>query len=181
MVDASERATGGYGAGIRGLHWLLFILIATQFTLAWLMGLLGDHSAGHKLAMNSHMSFGVLILLAAVMLIGTRLSSHRPSNAFLPDWQQRLSWIVHGLLYVLLLAQPLIGVIMDMSAGFGIPIFGLFTIPPLIPEKSAPSWIGAAHYYVGWTFFWLLALHIVAALYHALFRRDGVFTRMLRG
>ncbi|MDA3920213.1 MAG: cytochrome b/b6 domain-containing protein [Salinisphaera sp.] len=180
MTNSPARAPGGYGAGIRGLHWLLFGMLAVQYILVWLLGVVGQHGSGHRIVIVAHMSFGTLILLTAIALIVTRLTGSRPSNAFLPNWQQRLSQITHALLYVLMLVQPLIGLTLVMNQGHGVPIFGLFAIPSLIPAHSAPSWIGSAHGYVGWVFFWLLALHIASALYHALIRQDGVMTRIIR-
>lgn len=178
-TSSTRRAPGGYGADIRGLHWLLFVLLTVQYTLVWLFDAFGGHGPAHQRIVATHMSVGTLILLVAALLLITRLLSPAPSSAFLPSWQQKLAWAVHGLIYLLMLAQPAIGLTMVMSHGHGVPIFGLFSLPPLI--TSAPDWIGSAHEYVGWTLFWLLALHILAALYHTVIRRDGVLQRMLSG
>lgn len=177
MNTSTYPAPGGYGAGIRGLHWLLFGLLVVQYSLAWLFDAFGKSGAAHDWIVTTHMSFGTLILVVAAILIITRLASPAPSNAFLPDWQQRLARVVHGLIYVLMLAQPLLGLTMVMGHGYAVPIFGLFSLPPVIAH--APAWIGSAHETVGWTLFWLLALHILAALYHLAVRRDGVMQRML--
>lgn len=177
MSTSTHRAPGSYGAGIRRLHWLLFGLLVVQYSLAWLFDAFGKHGAIHQWIVATHMSFGTLILVVAGLLVITRVTGSRPSNAFLPSWQQTLAQVVHGLIYLLILAQPLIGLTWVMSHGHAVPIFGLFSLPPII--TSAPDWIGTAHGYVGWTLFWLLAFHILAALYHAMIRRDGVLQRML--
>lgn len=181
MTDSIQTSNQTYGTGIRRLHWLLFGLLSLQYLLVWMFGWFADRGSSHDWVVATHKSVGVVILLVAAALLVSRLAGGRPSNASLPGWQQRLSVTVHGLIYLLMLAQPVIGVLMTMDAGHSVPLFGLFTIPPLIAEDSAPSWLFSAHGYVGWTLFWLIALHIVAALYHRLLRRDGVLDRMLPG
>ena len=178
MNTTTSQASGHYGSGIRGLHWLLFGLFMVQYGLVWLFDTFHASKSTHAALVATHMSTGTLILLVALCLVASRACSNRPSNDCLPSWQQRLAGSVHLAIYTLMLAQPLAGLGMVMGSGHGVPIFGLFTVPPLI--SNAPTWLGAAHTYIGWTLFWLLLFHIAAALYHALIRQDGVLRRMIK-
>jgi cytochrome b561 len=59
-------------------------------------------------------------------------------------------------------------------------LFGIVAIPPLLPEDGRLSQIANAVHLVGqFVVYALVAVHVVAALMHALIRRDGIFERML--
>jgi hypothetical protein len=50
-------------------------------------------------------------------------------------------------------------------------------------KNTTPSWhlqtlLWDAHFYLAFAFFALILLHVAAALFHALVRRDGVFETM---
>lgn len=174
--------TSSYGWLTRVLHWVLFVLIAFQLLLAllfthWLSG------GAHALALWLHQSLGLLILAVGVVFIVWRLNNPRPTLAHLPVWQRGLALLVHALIYAAVIAQPIFGILMNFGGGFGIPFFGLFTVPAFLPVgRAAGGFFLQAHITNGvLVILPLLGVHIVAALYHVLVRRDGVMRRMLLG
>jgi cytochrome b561 len=85
----------------------------------------------------------------------------------------------HYALYALLIAMPLLGWAMQSAADYPVVIFGGIRLPPILPQSdSLHTLLWDAHYYLAFCFFALVLLHIAAALYHALVRRDGVFETM---
>jgi len=98
----------------------------------------------------------------------------------MPVWARRASEITHRLLYLLVILVPLSGWLMSSAKGFQTVLFGVFPIPDLL-SKNPP--LGAALEQVHWTLNKMLlaaiALHIAAALKHAIVDRDGVLQRML--
>ncbi|MNP58396.1 Prokaryotic cytochrome b561 [compost metagenome] len=46
------------------------------------------------------------------------------------------------------------------------------------PDAGLHSWLWNAHKFLSFCFFALILLHLGAALFHALVRRDGVFEAM---
>ena len=55
-------------------------------------------------------------------------------------------------------------------------------LPPILPQSdSLHSLLWDAHFYLAFAFFALILLHLSAALFHALVRRDGVFATMASG
>jgi len=53
------------------------------------------------------------------------------------------------------------------------------TLPPILPQDaSLHALLWSAHVYLAFAFFALILLHVAAALFHALVRRDGVFEAM---
>jgi cytochrome b561 len=95
-------------------------------------------------------------------------------------WQKTLSSAVHGSLYVLLLAMPVVGYVANSAFGAATPFFGLFTLPPVVGENQPlAERLFYVHKYAGWLVALLVALHVAGALQHYLIRRDGVLQRML--
>ena len=49
----------------------------------------------------------------------------------------------------------------------------------ILPQTdSLHTWLWDAHFYLAFAFFALVLMHVAAALFHALVRRDGVFETM---
>ena len=58
-------------------------------------------------------------------------------------------------------------------------LFGNIRLPPIVPQRdSLHTLLWAAHRWLAFAFFALILLHVAAALFHALVRRDGVFEAM---
>jgi cytochrome b561 len=52
-------------------------------------------------------------------------------------------------------------------------------LPAILPQSdSLHAVLWNAHFYLAFAFFALILMHIAAALFHALVRRDGVFESM---
>ena len=62
-------------------------------------------------------------------------------------------------------------------------VFGLFEMPDPYPAGShqISDWWMQIHLWLALTLLVVLALHVAAALKHALINRDGVFGRMVSG
>jgi cytochrome b561 len=160
------------------LHWLTVVLVLLQFGLAELW----DHvpRATKHVMVLGHMSFGVLLAAAIILRIVWRLMpGHKvaPANTGLLGW---LAKGVHALLYVLLVAQAILGFLLRWGGDHAMFFFGL-QIPAFFPpfEKPVRHLIGQAHATVGWTIILLAAGHAIAALIHHFVLRDSVLRRML--
>jgi hypothetical protein len=58
-------------------------------------------------------------------------------------------------------------------------LYGGIVIPALLPQSDlGHTLLWTAHVFLGLAFFALVMLHVAAALFHALIRRDGVFAAM---
>jgi cytochrome b561 len=133
---------------------------------------------------NLHLSFGVLILAIAVVRLGWRLTHvEPPPEDGLPPWQVQSARIVHWLLYLLLFAVPVLGWMNASFRGFSVMPFGILELPKLMaPQMPGFAWTGNVHTLLAtYVLLALVGLHVAAALYHWLARRDGVLQRMLPG
>ena len=85
----------------------------------------------------------------------------------------------HYALYVLMIAMPLIGWGMLSAAAYPVVLFGGVHLPAILPQSdSLHALLWNAHFYFAFVFFALVLMHVAAALFHALIRRDGVFEAM---
>jgi cytochrome b561 len=164
------------------LHWLVALLIFVAFPLGVYMHDLP--LSPRKLQLYSyHKWIGVSIFL----LVGLRLAwraMHVPPP--LPDsiapWQRHASAIVHGLLYVLMLAIPLSGWTMSSAMGFQTVWFGIVPLPDLVEKnRELGDLLAGVHQALNFTLLLLVILHVAAALQHHFIERQPFLQRMGRG
>ncbi len=172
----------GYTGTAKALHWTIVALLIVQFVVAWTMPEIHRDTKPETL-INLHLSLGVLILAVAVVRLGWRAAhAEPPPEDGVPPWQRQSARIVHWLLYGLLLAVPVLGWINASWRGFLVVMFGL-ELPKLIATR-APGlrWTGDVHGLLAqYLMLIVVGLHVSAALYHWLVRRDRVMQRMLPG
>jgi cytochrome b561 len=70
--------TKSYSATAKSLHWLIVVLLAAQFTVAWLMPHIGRNTPVTTL-INLHFSFGVIILVIAIIRLAWRATHAEPA------------------------------------------------------------------------------------------------------
>jgi cytochrome b561 len=91
-----------------------------------------------------------------------------------------LARFTHLLLYALLFIMPLAGYLNVAVAGHAVDLFGVLTIPQLLPENDRLSrWAIAVHLAGQYPLYLFVALHVAGALFHGAIRRDGILKRML--
>ena len=172
-----------YNAAARALHWLTALLVLAMFVLGIAMVYVvpdSEAALSHRLY-TTHESLGVVILLVMVLRMIQRWR-HPPGP--LPDHVPRVFHVVghanHVLLYVLLVVQPIIGLLRDNADGFQVVWFEIVPVPTLIgKDKVLADALSAAHWYGALLIALLIGAHIGGALFHAVIRRDGVLQRML--
>jgi cytochrome b561 len=165
------------------LHWLIVVLLIVQFALAWTMPHIGRNTPLTTL-IDLHFSFGMLILIVAVIRLAWRVTHAEPApEDGIPPWQHLTAQVVHWLLYILLFVVPILGWINAGWRGYPVTLFGLFDMPKIMATRAAGwNWTGDVHTLLAnYAMLALVGLHVVAALYHYLIRRDGVLQRMLPG
>jgi cytochrome b561 len=181
MPPFETETDAGYTPVAKALHWLVVALLFCQYALAWTMPHIGRDTKPDRM-INLHFSFGVLILLVLAIRLAWRWT-HRepPPPAGLPPWMVRSSRAIHYLLYGLLALLPLLGWISASFRGFDVSLFGLLRLPQLIATRTPGfAWTGDVHSLLSnYLLLPLAGLHVAAALYHRLVRKDRVLERML--
>jgi cytochrome b561 len=178
MKPGSNGLGGRYSWPAILLHWLQAVLVLWLLWLGWSMVELpkgAERSAAYAL----HKSLGLVVL--ALVLARLAVRRLRPPPAPLAvGIEAVLAQAAHLLLYVLLLSLPLAGYLASAFTPYAMRFFGI-ELPRLgAPDELLNALFKGVHRGAGWAMAALVALHIAAAIRHAL-RRDGTLARMLPG
>jgi len=170
-----------YGAVARALHWLMALLLAGLLAEGWVMTGLTYYDRWYQPAFALHDSVGMLALGLGVTRIAWALVD--PAPPLVPTlryWERTGARAMHWLLYALLLAVPVSGYLISTARGRGVPVFGLFEVPALLPGADGREELaGRVHYYLAYGGAYLVLLHTVAAVKHAIIDRDDTLARMI--
>jgi cytochrome b561 len=120
------------------------------------------------------------ILLIVIWRLAYRATrGSPPDEPTIEPWQRLVSRLNHWGLYALLVATPIAGYI-GVSLFPALDIFGLFSLPALAaPDKEAAKTAFGVHGLLVTLLALLIAMHVAAALYHYLIRKDNVLGRMI--
>ncbi|MCF3934673.1 cytochrome b/b6 domain-containing protein [Acuticoccus sp. M5D2P5] len=148
------------------LHWLIVAFIIIQFfdheamVAMWRAARQGTEiDAGTTWLGWTHIVVGILVLTATVVRIADRRIAGRPAHPDgAPAWTHQLARITHTLLYALLLAMPLTGLV----AWFG----GVGAVAEVHETLWTPLLV-------------IVALHIIGALVQEFYYRTGVLRRIV--
>jgi len=170
-----------YSAFSRWVHWLTLALFVGLFAIGWYRDLLPQAMRGS--ALQLHKSFGITVLALTILRLIWRFTAGVPAiPADLPAWQRLGARASHVALYLLLLAQPLVGWLWSSAGTKPINFFFLVQLPWLIgPDKSLNRTLGNLHGLIADALLVVIGLHAAAALYHHFVRKDRVLVGMLRG
>ncbi len=181
MSDMTAAAPG-YTLTARMLHWVIAALVLLMVPLGIVIANEWGGPA-QQFLYNLHKSIGATLIPLVLVRLLYRLNNPPPP---LPDdilpIQQFAAHATHWALYVLILAQPIVGYIMTSAYPAPVPFFGLFNLPAIWPANRALSeQLSVVHLYMG------LAIAAIAAdphrrrAFHHFVRKDRVLMRMISG
>ena len=168
-----------YSAPAIVLHWLMALLIFAGFPLGLTM--VDLPLSPDKLKLYSyHKWIGVTLLMLVAVRLSWRLTHTPPLlPASVAAWQRRASAIVHGLLYLLMIAIPLSGWLMSSAKGYQTVWFGVLPLPDLVgKDKALGDLLAEVHKVLNFTLLGLVVLHVGAALQHHFIERQPFLQRM---
>lgn len=172
-----------YTATARWLHALLGLTLVGLIAMGLYMTSLPFSPLRLKLY-NWHKWVAVLVLALSVVRLAWRLT-HRPPELpvsirdRMPAWQRFAHHGTHLALYSLFFAVPLLGWAYSSAAGFPVVLFGVLPLPDWVPASpELAEQLKPLHRLAAYGLAALMALHVAAALKHALIDRDGLLRRM---
>jgi cytochrome b561 len=165
----------------RSIHWLMAVGILAMLFIG--VGMVSTITTTHLTLVSIHKPLGVALLALVIIRIAVRLRYGAPPlPADMPSPMKLAAKASHYVFYGLMVAMPLIGWAMLSAADYPITLWGGFNLPPIVaPSRELHALLWDAHRTLAFVFFALVLLHIAAALFHALIRRDGVFQQMAGG
>jgi cytochrome b561 len=173
----------GWGSISRLLHWGLGILIIGMLAYGWWM----NHMAARPdrfFHRSIHADIGyVVLLLMVIRLIWRELNPVPAPPSDTPRWQRIAARVSHGALYGVTILVAMLG---WAHSGAHKPDygdwFGLFRVPQFTStDKASANFYENLHIYLAYLLIALVVIHIAAALYHLLVRKDNVTSRMIGG
>jgi cytochrome b561 len=168
---------------LRVLHWISAGLVLGMLGLGVYMVQVVDDTAVRFELTQTHKSVGITILALTIARLGLRIRTVAPAPEPAARALQLTAKAAHVALYVLLLAMPVTGWLMTTTTPLRVPtsVFGLFALPyPLTPDLPTYRLVHAFHVAAAVMLAGLVALHVAAALTHALLWRDRTLVRMWR-
>lgn len=182
------------------LHWLIALGVLFMLALGWFMtdlpregaksnaydlfnlGIytwqLAEEVSPRTFYFNLHKSIGVTLLALIAFRVFWRLTHQPPALlSSLKAWERKLADAAHKILYVLMIAMPVSGLLMALYSKYGVKWFGIKILPGL-DDKAVREIFLAMHEWIGVAFALLIALHIVGALKHKFINKDETLKRM---
>lgn len=159
----------------RIFHWISAVLLL----VTWLLMVLYQYT-DTRLFIGLHKAFGISVLCWMIARVINRLFTKVPPLLPMPKWQATISKLNHFILYALLIAMPMAGLLMSVYGGRPVDIFGLFQVPVFVtPDRSLARFYNDIHTDIVWPMIIAFTLlHIGAALYHQFILKDKLINRM---
>jgi cytochrome b561 len=161
----------------RVLHWLTALAIFAALLIGFTMT---NAIGSHRTLVSVHMTLGISILVIVIVRAANRFT-HKPPKW--PDtvghWEGKLVAWSEKSMYVMMLAQPLVGWAMVSAAGLPVRVFGGITLPHIAPfDADLYGILRQTHSVVAYLLVATVAAHVSAILLHTLTLRDHMLSRM---
>ena len=163
-----------------GLHWLMLLLLVAVFAAMELNDGFPKGSDTRASLKTLHFTLGLtLFTLVWVRLIAKLVSPAPLIHLPIARWQEVTAKVVQALLYLLMIAMPLLGWLILSASGKLIPFYG-WQLPALITEnKGLVETIKEIHEIGALAIHLLVGIHAAAALDHHYFVRDNTLLHIL--
>jgi cytochrome b561 len=165
----------------RLLHWLMAACILAMLFIG--VGMVSTVMPKYLTLVSIHKPLGIAILVLALIRLVLRLRYGAPSlPPDLPGPVKLVAHLSHYAFYLLMIGMPLIGWGVLSAAAYPVVLYPGLHLPSFLPlSDSLHTVLWDLHFYLAFAFFALILVHVAAALFHALVRRDGVFEAMAPG
>jgi len=167
-----------YSAPAQFFHWLSALLVAC----AWLLGNFREaapRGEPRQIVDFIHVSSGQAIVVLLALRVAWRFLQPTPAASG-SAWADRAARLAQLLLYVLLVAAPVAGLVTLFAEGKPLPLLGLGEIPsPWAKDKAFERAAKEVHEWLANGLIALALLHAGAALLHHFRLGDDTLKRML--
>lgn len=162
----------------RLLHWLMAIGILAMLFIG--VGMASTVAPKYLALISLHKTLGAALFVLVLLRVAARLRYGAPPlPADLPAPMKLAGQASHYALYALMIVMPLLGWGMLSAGAYPVVLYGDIRLPAIAPQSNElHTVLWNAHFYLAFAFFALVLLHVAAALFHLLVRRDGVFESM---
>jgi cytochrome b561 len=180
-MDERPSTVDSYDKVMRAIHWTTLLLVTGVFIAIWSADPRLVGRANASLIVQIHRSLGLTVCALTIFRLAWRWYARTPQlPGDLPAVQKWAARTNEGLIYLLLLAQPVVGLLYSNSYGVQVNLFLMVQLPTVIARDPAfGETLGALHNFLGYSLLALIGAHAAAALFHHFIRRDDVLNAML--
>ncbi|MGR7996568.1 MULTISPECIES: cytochrome b [unclassified Xanthobacter] len=170
-----------YPPTLRALHWLTVLAVVVVYGVTYLEGFFARGTPERAWIWWTHISVGLLLIAFLAVRIPVRVLGRVPGPSHQISRPVAIaSASAHGLLYLLLIATPLVGIYLTFLRGGTVSFFSLFTIPsPIAVNRDLAGTVKEVHETLANALVLLALLHAAAAVVHHVVFKDDVLKRML--
>jgi len=182
MTDAVDDTTLPltYDRMLVVLHWVLALGLIFQLGLGvWMEDIPKDPPGIRAQWFNLHKSIGICLGLLILWRLGWRVTHSVPAPPLgVSSFLQKLGTWNHRLLYLCMVVLPVSGYLGSSFSQYPVKFFGM-ALPKLWgPSPEGKEFFSELHELSADVLMTLIALHVLAALWHQLVKRDGLLSRM---
>lgn len=162
------------------MHWLVLIVIVIAYATMNLKGMAPRGSTERAALALIHYTAGVSVLVLMVLRMALKVKNSDP--AILPPpprWQVIAAKSLHGILYLMFIALPVLGVASLYFGQVAWHFFGFAMPVAAVADSEMQHTLKEIHELIANTGYYLIGLHAAAAIFHHYVMGDNTLERML--
>lgn len=168
-----------YNLAMRTLHWLVFLAALIAVVAIEVHDFFPKGSLARTTLFSIHQSAGLCVFALMLLRLLARIATPVPEPVPGSKLLHRIAGLTHGILYLLMFAMPVLGVLALAWGGEPIDAFGM-RLPLFLGKQDGFAHLAKDIHESGATLVYIfVGLHAAAALWHEFVKRDGVLRRML--
>ncbi len=163
------------------LHWIMAALMIFMLFFSEDLIKVPRGSSLADWGPSAHASFGILVLLLVIVRLLWRMGNPPPPDLPMSRPQQIASHAIHHSLYALMVLIPIFGLLAIVPYGEARVDVDQVTFFKLFPVAFLPNiggWTGEVHEILGKIADGLVILHVLGALKHQFWDKDGIMQRI---
>lgn len=188
LAGAFAAKSRNFNPTSKFFHWLMAAIIIAASIVGYYggsmlhYGVSQEETAQKIWAITLHKQIATTTLFLIVARLAWRAYHRPPPLTDMPPIMKHLTHLGHAALYALMVAVPFSGWANSSSAGYPIPVAGLFTIPGLMAKTPALTpYLVWTHWLLSWALILTVVGHVAFALKHHFFDKDATLSAMLPG
>ncbi|WP_225084956.1 cytochrome b [Pectobacterium colocasium] len=161
-------------------HWLVFIMVVITYAAMELKGFTPKNSPERATMALMHYTAGSCVLVFMLIRVLLKMRYRDPAIVPpLPRWQHITAKITHGVLYLIFISLPALGIASLYYGQVEWSFLGIAMPVTHVLNENIQHNLKSLHELIANTGYFIIAIHSAAALFHHYIVRDNTLERML--